>query len=537
MKKFNINYFQFSSSFIFFRKIAKIKKKTLRRILKSIISKDEIIFQEMIRRKTNTSNAKKPISASLIVGKIKNPTKFSNGILQDEVIAYILLLERCDYIAVQLRNISTEELEPLSAYMEKLQYQDLSRVIEANSLIKKVSSKMINPMRRGLSGKSYEGFSLECEMPTFSNNRSIPRGFKSEHKGDTTTISTPTSRITRYSRASSIDKISEWANMIFEKLNKAPPNQFIATFVQPADFKTSIKNLKAKIIQFDIEAIKDYFQAKNLTIYISHKSKNKTYKAKATVGMLLARTFINMQVQKIVNHGKILSGEIATTNTKLQVKIAKNLGIKITKPDGKSISLNSIINNQNFYSIYFDKFNSIFYAGGLYTIQESNADVESIKSIIQEIPSLATADREKVKLNRQDPNNYSGIKNFPPTSVFDITEKGLWKEYNYIFCDDLGDEWADHIFMSKKHKKLTFVHSKHGTLTSGASALHEVIAQAMKNLGRMYSPPDDYIKKILLMQKNKIYNGTSINVIRKNQQEWEALLFCKMLRGYYCIQV
>lgn len=519
MKKINIADFQFSSSFIFFKKTKKLKKKTIRVILKSIIRKDEMIYQEMIRWKTNPFSTKNLISASIIIGKIKNPTKFSCGTLEDDVIAYILLLERHDYIAVQLRNITTEELHPFSPYMEKLQYQDLSRVVERNCLIKKMSSKIINPMRRGLSGKSYEGYNLEYEMPTFTNNRSIPRGIKSEHMGDTTTISTPTSRITRYSRSSSIDKVSDWVDAIFEKLSNAPLNPFISTFVQPADFQKSMESLKLKIVQFDTEAIKEYFQTKNLNIYVSYKSKKKTYKATATINTLLARTFLNNSIQKVEKNQEITSGEIITTKTKLQIKINKNSNIKITTPDGKAISLNSIINNQNFYSVYFNKINSVFYAGGLYSIQDSNLDINSIKSILRPIPALKSADREKVKLNNQDKNNYSNLIEFPSASVFYIIEKALGEKYNYILCDDLGDEWADHILISKVDKKLTFIHSKHGAITGGASPLHEVVAQAMKNLGRMYSPPNQYAQKVSLMLAKKSYAGTNIDIIRKKPRK------------------
>ena len=51
---------------------------------------------------------------------------------------------------------------------------------------------------------------------------------------------------------------------------------------------------------------------------------------------------------------------------------------------------------------------------------------------------------------------------------------------NYIFCDDLGDEWADHITFNLTDLSISFIHSKHGDISTSASNLHDVVGQGIK---------------------------------------------------------
>lgn len=76
--------------------------------------------------------------------------------------------------------------------------------------------------------------------------------------------------------------------------------------------------------------------------------------------------------------------------------------------------------------------------------------------------------------------------NFSDDSIFDILEKRLrGLEYTDIICDDLGNERADYIAFDEN--RLGFFHAKYKQVDSdrgkkSASALHDVVSQALKNL-------------------------------------------------------
>lgn len=54
--------------------------------------------------------------------------------------------------------------------------------------------------------------------------------------------------------------------------------------------------------------------------------------------------------------------------------------------------------------------------------------------------------------------------------------------FDYILCDDLGNEIADFIAIDEKGKKLAFIHVKAGKSKLSASSFQEVCGQAVKNL-------------------------------------------------------
>lgn len=71
--------------------------------------------------------------------------------------------------------------------------------------------------------------------------------------------------------------------------------------------------------------------------------------------------------------------------------------------------------------------------------------------------------------------------------MFNQVEK-LYKDddtITHIVCDDLGNEYADHIVIG--NNKIIYVHSKcYAVLKSlSASALQVVIGQALKNIGNI----------------------------------------------------
>ena len=76
--------------------------------------------------------------------------------------------------------------------------------------------------------------------------------------------------------------------------------------------------------------------------------------------------------------------------------------------------------------------------------------------------------------------------NFSNTSIFHILEKRLQdNRYTNIICDDLGNERADYIAFDEN--RLGFFHAKYKKVESergmkSASALHDVVSQALKNL-------------------------------------------------------
>ena len=109
-------------------------------------------------------------------------------------------------------------------------------------------------------------------------------------------------------------------------------------------------------------------------------------------------------------------------------------------------------------------------------------------------------------------------ENFTVDSMFYAIEK-IHAEDDYIFCDDLGDEWADHVTFNKNNSNICFIHSKHGDPSTSASNLHDVVGQGIKNLGNMYFDANTMLSKLDKTFKKNYKSGkgiqTKISRIRK----------------------
>src|SRR5690606_5228757 len=101
------------------------------------------------------------------------------------------------------------------------------------------------------------------------------------------------------------------------------------------------------------------------------------------------------------------------------------------------------------------------------------------------------------------------------TSVFSIIEAVLAVSGAAVVCDDLGNEWADHIrFMEGSDPSIEFVHSKWAEgPTNSASAFHDLASQAIKNLGNLTSADKKMIAS-KIRTWNEDYTNTRIPRMR-----------------------
>jgi hypothetical protein len=106
--------------------------------------------------------------------------------------------------------------------------------------------------------------------------------------------------------------------------------------------------------------------------------------------------------------------------------------------------------------------------------------------------------------------------NFPKDSLFrTVTDNLIELPFvdELLICDDLGSECADFVAANFSEHKLAFIHAKAGHgLKISASAFHDVVSQAMKNLV-YFTKGDKYPDKIESWDKNVKWNKTNISRI------------------------
>jgi hypothetical protein len=170
--------------------------------------------------------------------------------------------------------------------------------------------------------------------------------------------------------------------------------------------------------------------------------------------------------------------------------------------------------NESFRVVFSDP--EFFYSGGqLYRRAGFQKDIELVQRIIEARPALNAADSEKGK----PAPSAAADTEFPVASIFHIVEDSVLNNSDFLWCSDLGDEWADYI--SLKDNKIIFAHCKHGKKTTlGASEYQEVLGQALKNLGNVKSTPGEFSKKVKAAANLMTWGSTGIQRLRTQQVTW-----------------
>ena len=152
-----------------------------------------------------------------------------------------------------------------------------------------------------------------------------------------------------------------------------------------------------------------------------------------------------------------------------------------------------------------------FYTGQAFYRFDYKLAESQVASAVETWAPLRTAVSEKGKTNRSSTH-------WQPSSVFGIIDSrrrgSLMAEkfgrYDLMVCDDLDVECADFVCADFANHKIAFIHAKSGDehLVSGA-ALHDVIAQALKNL-RLVSRSGIVPKNLAWWNRNSRWRRTRI---------------------------
>lgn len=517
MQRLNLADFSFTRSFVFLRRRkSRLKSKAIRWALKRIscLAELENSAPPIIRYKLLIGIAPpKYASVSMILGESVLAPPFANGALHERVIAYALLLETEHFSALQLRHIGVTDIEPLLESYDWVSHAQITSVFSDSARILKVAARIINPAQSGLIGRGYEGNSLQDEMPHYGSGKTIPRSLKASDFGETISVTAGASRITSYGQAVDIDKIGIWFQRICALLSTNRRSTFVSRFAEPVDFAATMPTLIPKLIVFDTLGF--YARVRDEGLQLRRKFKKKgsrdTKRAGATEQMF-ENVISALRVNATLTQGAFAIGTIATTKTSLKIDLSALKNFTLYN-GSKDVSLSAYINKKDLFSVYFDSPDYVYMGASLFRDQGLLSEIDAVIASLEGVAVLSAADREKVDLSRDNPHpGKSALTRFPSTSVFSIVED-YFVAADYIFCDDLGDEWADHIVLNVNTKTLSFAHSKHGAPSTRASNLHEVVGQALKNMGNLLCTPSALARKIDGF--DEVYTGTLIRRIRK----------------------
>jgi hypothetical protein len=179
----------------------------------------------------------------------------------------------------------------------------------------------------------------------------------------------------------------------------------------------------------------------------------------------------------------------------------KNIVIKYS---GYEVSLQEYIQKHHNFIITFTEIDMVYSNKKLFQDSKLLGNLDFFLDVLDPHPELLTITSEKGS------NNPSSTQ-FDINSLFYFIENKLVKNIDYLFCDDLGNEWADFISVTNL-KSFCYYHAKFASSQLSASDFQIVIGQALKNIGNMNPTVADLSKKNTRWQNN--IPNTNISLFR-----------------------
>src|SRR5690606_20630366 len=252
-------------------------------------------------------------------------------------------------------------------------------------------------------------------------------------------------------------------------------------------------------------SIEEHLAEQNIDLWYIKDGRYKKLKSKS-----LKRFLRTMDVAFEVNEERRIVGTRSGT-LKVNKKTISPDTIALRRLKIKSgndyVTFQSWITDKGYFVVSFDKPEYIYLNKSCFQDRAGRSEVDSILKCLTPIPSFATVLSEKGEPSGADTD-------FDASSLFAKVEQ-LHSRDDYVFCDDLGNEWADHISLNLRSACVAFIHSKHAKKASNsASAMHEVVGQAVKNLGSMHFTYSAFSDKVNFKFK-KTYSRTMIPRTRR----------------------
>jgi hypothetical protein len=329
-------------------------------------------------------------------------------------------------------------------------------------------------------------------------------------KGQNTSVAPNTSRINDLGRRQTVNYFCYWAAVQCKQIgNFKPKDTYLNNFAEPLDFRSHIKDLTVVSILFNLSPILEGLEDQSIVgvYFLDRNSRSRDIDLKPLtethdfcMDVLYTKGSKSYSIQNNFDktlYLRQLTGGFVIRSEKLD-------RVNIVYSTGESISLLDLINRDLLYIISFNNADVRFSGRTLFKDSRLLKDIPLFLKSFETQNFLSSIKSEKG-------NFTTTSKGFTPASLFNSIESKLSADCSFLFCDDLGNEWADYIGF-KENQFIRFYHAKYSNKQFSASAFQDVVSQALKNLGNFNFNQNLDAKKAKV---NKMYSSTKIKRLRK----------------------
>ncbi|WP_417561175.1 hypothetical protein [Marinomonas sp.] len=450
------------------------------------------------------------------------PVYFIDESLEDRVYAFIILIEYHNYLAVFKKSCANIS-DVLKQHFTLVDSRDLTATFDDNSVeFQKIALRNMTVSDRAMRARSYEAADLKGLLSTHSAGRSIPYYLKLRQGSITKTIS-GTGRLVESSQRTSLDEIALWVKEQVELIeNPTTDNNFLDSFAKKVELSDVLDVCEPSAILIEATPLYERIENDGLTI---------KYRTASNRSIVISSRIKNMlfsaleKVYELDSDCKVLGRESCSRLRKNEKSLTLTSRI-LTKfrviENGKEVTLQKFIVKNAYYSVTFTDPKYMYFMGSCFEDASGISEINSVLEILHPKNEIHIVSSEKGSFS-------STSTEFDVASMFGVVE-ALHQSDDYIFCDDLGIEWADHIALNRAESNISFIHSKHGSESTSASNLHDVVGQGIKNLGNMYFTKEKMLERINGKFSNT-YNNNGVNTNITRVRKGDATLAGNYLDG------
>lgn len=486
----------------FYKIKKKITKKKISEVFKDISSEKIGGFLIRIIKEELVVNQEVILCSAVAYKIVSEPSFLDQTDIREEKYAFALIVEYDSAVAIIKKHVSSLE-KKFSEFLDEFEYEKFTNFQGRNDPeYEKVTMSNMAISDAVIRSRAYEARRLNGILSSNSSSRSIPQSFRIKVQGDTITLTPNASRVTLRDKRSNLNEVVRWVMATVQEIkNLANKSEFINGFASPITLE--------EVVQKGFEPIALFINLDELDELI--RSGNSASEIKVLRGggeeamspLQMKRLFDCFKTPAkvvaggtMVFKGKEVSGAVTLQKrvASFKSKITDNILLYIENE--QCMSLTKYINTHKPFSIMFNTPKYAYFGRDCFEDKKLLNNLPAVLSIFNPNYDFSGVRSEKEK--NEDRRYPPGIDKFPELSLFRKVEDLVCLPDGVTVCDDMNDEWADHIFFEPNANPpaISFIHSKFVKGESyGASSFHEVVAQGLKNIGRTFADTIEFREK------------------------------------------
>lgn len=481
----------------FFRRKAPITQRAVRALFVDLLRDADNPSRPIFRVERQTLGDSR---FSAVAFAYDRPAPFLEGPPQrmDRVHGFLLLVEKGAMVALFKAGLD------VTAQFKKDHLDPIGRgrveraIARHDAVFERLSLRNMTTSRFALRSKTLEARDLENAIAVSSAGRFIPQGYRVRRTDGSYSATPSTGRIAVRSDRADYATAITWAEDIITLLGNEEgiSSPFIRNFARPVELASIGADTSPTFFSVDAMGLADTIFEGDLPIRLVREVGGSWQEVpKAGIDDILADLDRPFRIVPGTNQyliedeasgaevGALKFGPSRIRLSRLELPaildvFVEQAGIAVgADPDRKSLT--RYLDAESLFTVLFSDLALAYIDGQLYRDEALVGGGDVFLRHLRVEPLLGSTTSEKGAFS-------AGQTAFTNGSVFHVVADTIAAD-DVLICDDLSDEWADFIGVSTDalSPTISFYHAKSGDPSLSASAFHDAVGQAIKNLGRL----------------------------------------------------